>query len=203
MTRRILLLALALGTASCEIKASPVQFAAICLPPTTCAFEAKCGLQFIGENRLDLNLLPATEQDYTLFVEIHNQAQNNANVAGGQINTQDASLRELVIDYEGVNLPGTTTRLQQSVPASGTAVIGIQAVDAAGVSALRGVVTGTVTSAVVVAKVKGKGVFGDGTSFETSTWEIPFRACRNCTDTCTVVASGCPHVGQHPFNCTQ
>lgn len=204
MTRRILLLVLALGSASCEIKAAPVQFFAICAPTTNCEFEANCSLQWIGDYRLDLATLPAASQDYTLYVEIHNQAAKNDDLASGQVNTRDAFVQEIVVEYEGVPLPRTVTRLQQSVPAEGTAVIGFQAVDSAGVSTLGGIVTGAVTQAQVVAKIKGRGIFGDGSSFETLPYEVPFKVCRFCAGGCPAVGQlGCPHLGQTPYACIE
>lgn len=206
MTRRLLPVALALAALSCGNRASTVQFAAICAPTKDCTFAAKCGLQSIGENRLDLDSLPAADRDFFLVVEVHNQAQSNADAGAGRINTLDAFLREIEITYEGGGLAGTTTKLQQSVPANGTAVLGIQVVDGPGVTTLEANV-GAGAEAIVVARVKGKGVFGDGSSFETSDFKIPFRVCHGCVTNTSDVKCGpagaCPHLGQEPSVCIQ
>jgi hypothetical protein len=202
VTRNILLLTLALGAASCDIKAVPVQFARICAPTNDCIFGGACDAQFIGDMRLDVAGLPATDKNFTLYVEIQNQAPSSKDLANGQINTRNAYLQEIHIEYEGVPLPSTTTFLQQSVPSAGSAVVGFQVVDAAGVSTLSGVVSASV-SAQMLAKVTGKGVFGDGSSFETATYRIPFLACSGCVLNCFSPPSSlsCPHDGQYPNTC--
>jgi hypothetical protein len=61
------------------------------------------------------------------------------------------------------------------------------------------------TTVGVIAKVKGKGIFGDDTSFETPVYEIPVTICNGCVGniTCpdptqTVVALCPPNDGQLP-----
>jgi hypothetical protein len=202
MTRRLLPLALALSALSCGHRASTVQFVAICAPKADCTFAAKCDLNYIGELRVDLSSLPAVSRNYFLFVEVHNQAVVNSDAGAGRINTLDALLQELTIEYDGGGVAGTTTLVQEEVPASGTSVVGLSVLTPDGVDTLAGNLGAA--EAVVVAKVKGKGVFTDGSSFETSEFKIPFRVCRNCTDVCAAALGvACPHIGQAPATCAQ
>jgi hypothetical protein len=64
---------------------------------------------------------------------------------------------------------------------------------------------GGATSVDILAKVKGKGIFGDGTSFETPVYEVPVTICNGCLGpvTCsdptqTVVGLCPPNDGQRP-----
>jgi hypothetical protein len=204
MDRRLLLLAVALAAAasSCTVKAPTVAFTTICAPPDggSCTFSDTCDAQYIGPSVMDVSV---TSQLW-LAVEVHNQAVDNTDETIGRGNTQDAYLQKIDVSYSGaVAIPATSTPMQQRVPAGGTAVLSIFPVPASAGLTNTSVLAGS--SAVVIAKVKGKGIFGDDTSFETPVYEIPVTICNGCLGpmTCpdptqTVVALCPPNDGQLP-----
>jgi hypothetical protein len=208
MDRRLLPLAVALAAAagSCSVTAPTVAFSAICAPPdaTSCTFSATCDAQYIGPVTMDVGV---TNQLW-LTVEVHNQAADNSDPKVGRPNTQDAYVQEIEVSYAGaVAIPATSTRVQQTVPANGTAVISIFPIPAS--AGLTAASVGAGTSAVVVAKVKGKGIFGDGTSFETPVYEVPVTVCNGCVGspgcvdpTQSVTAICPPNPGQLPLSLT-
>lgn len=203
MDRRLLPLLVALAAAgSCAVKAPTVAFTTICAPPDggSCTFAATCDAQYIGPSVMDV----AVTNQLWLTVEVHNQAADNSDKTIGRANTQDAYLQEIDVSYSGaVAIPATATRMQQRVPANGTAVVSIFPIPvSAGVAAAT---LGGAAAADVVAKVKGKGIFGDDTSFETPVYEVPITICNGCLGptTCadptqTVVALCPPNDGQRP-----
>lgn len=205
MDRRLLPVAVALAAAagSCSVTAPSVAFSAVCAPPdaTSCTFAATCDAQYIGQVTMDVGV---TNQLW-LAVEVHNQAADNSDPAVGRPNTQDAYLQEIDVSYQGsVAIPSTESLVQQRVPANGTAVVSIFPVPAsAGVTSAS---LGAGGAFVILAKVKGRGVFGDGSSFQTPVYEIPFLMCNGClgpatcADPTQVVTSLCPpNDGQLPL----
>jgi hypothetical protein len=207
MDRRLLPISVALFAAagSCSVTAPSVAFSAICAPPeTSCTFSATCDAQYIGPATMDV----AVTNQLWLTVEVHNQAADNSDPTVGRPNTQDAYLQEIEVSYSGpLAIPGTATLVQQRVPANGTAVISIFPIPAS--AGLTAASVGAGTSAVVVAKVKGKGVFGDGTSFETPEYKVPVTVCNGCVGspgcadpTKSVTAICPPNPGQLPLSVT-
>jgi hypothetical protein len=203
MLRRLLPLAF-LG-AACSAKPPTVAFNQVCAPPdaTNCTFSATCDAQYIGPPTVDLgvtNLL-------WLTVEVHNQASDNTDEVIGRVNTQDAFLQEIDVSYSGGSLAigDASTRVQQTVPANGTAVISIYPIPTS--AGLGPGSLGAGTSTTVIAKVKGKGIFGDGSSFETPDWEVPVTLCNGCLGAIACAAgqtlSLCPpNNGQAPLTFT-
>ena len=179
MDRRLLPIAVALAAAagSCSVTAPSVAFSAVCAPPdaTSCTFSATCDAQYIGRVTMDV----AVTNQLWLAVEVHNQAADNSDPAMGRPNTQDAFMQEIDVSYQGsVAIPDTKSLVQQRVPANGTAVISIFPIPTDA-----GITTASVGAGggfVILAKVKGRGVFGDGSSFQTPVYEIPFLMCNGC-----------------------
>jgi hypothetical protein len=177
MHRRLFAIAMAVAAGGCSVTAPTVAFTAVCAPPTatTCTFSATCDAQYIGLNVMDVSV---TNQ-FWLVVEAHNQATDNSDANIGRVNTHNAYVQQIDVTYEGaLAIPGTSTRMQEMVPAEGTAVLSIFPVPAGAGLGPGSVAAGT--SAVVVAKVKAKGVFGDGTDFESPVFEVPVEVCNGC-----------------------
>jgi hypothetical protein len=179
MDRRLLLLAVALAAAatSCSVKAPSVAFSAICAPPDAgnCTFASTCDAQSIGPPTMDV----AHTSQLWLTVEVHNQAVDNTDETIGRVNTQDAYLQEVDVSYSGaLAIPASASRMQEMVPAGGTAVLSVFAIPTS--AGLTGASVGAGSTVGVIAKVKGKGIFGDGTSFETPDFEVPVDVCNGC-----------------------
>lgn len=208
MLRRLLLLVLA-AVAGCSVKTPSVALSTICAPDdaVACTFSSTCSAQFLGLVSVDV----AVTQTLLLFIEVHNQADNNADPAVGRINTHDAYLQQVDISYSGgaLAIPGTVERMQSTVPAEGTAVVGIFPIPAS--AGLTAGSLGPGTSTTVLATIKVKGIFGDGTTFEAPDYEVPVEVCNGCHPTTVCVDDTttpptikapkgiCPQDGQRPY----
>jgi hypothetical protein len=194
MTRRSLVLALALAATACTKEAPTVSFGPICVPPDsadTCTFAATCDAQFIGESYLDV-----TQTDRLwLVVEMTNSVADSSDSSSGRVNGQDAYLQELRATYAGaLALPPTRIRVASTIPAAGTQVVSAFLFEGAGL--VPASVAAGATANVVV-KVTGHGVFGDGSSFETPPWEVPVKVCSGCVGP----RPACPTAGDVLFVC--
>lgn len=167
-------LVLALLASACTRPDPSVSFGAICLPPEadTCTFESTCTTGYIGTFELDV----ARNTRLWVVVEVNNRHPDNEVTEVGQINTGDAHLEEILVAYEGaVALNPLRYKTQATVPAGGTTVVSL--------FPLLNLPAATMTagtSAVVVAKVKAKGTFNDGGTFETAEIDIPVLLCNGC-----------------------
>jgi hypothetical protein len=203
MNRRLLPIAIAAAAAAgCTVTAPTVSFSAICSMPdaATCTFGDKCDAQILFPAEIDLSI---TNQLF-LGMEAHNQARDNSDPSSGRINTRDAYVQEIDVSYAGgaLAIPSVASRMQQRVPANGTAVLGILPIPAS--AGLGPGSLGAGTSTQVIATVKGKGIFGDGSSFETPEFDVPITICNGClgaTPPCadpTQTLYVCPQDGQQP-----
>ncbi len=207
MNRRLLPIAIAAAAAAgCTVTAPTVSFSAICSMPdaTTCAFGGTCDAQILLPAEIDLSIT----NELFLGIEAHNQALDNSDPNTGRVNTHDAYVQEIDISYAGgaLAIPSVTARMQQRVPANGTAVLGIVPIPAgAGLTAAS---LGAGTSTQVIATVTGKGIFADGSSFETPEFEIPIIVCNGCLGAIPPCADPtqtllvCPQDGQQPVSFT-
>lgn len=191
MTRWSLIAAFLLAATGCTRQAPVVDFTTICAPPedpTTCTFSESCDAQYIGEALVDLGQV----NRLWLVVETRNQVVDASDAGAGRRNGQDAHLQEIRVDYGGaLGLANVSTRVAQTIPAEGTAAVSVflEGLGAAAVPAG--------TTQLVVAKVRGRGVFGDGTSFETPPWEVPVKLCVGCIGP----VPACPTAGDVVFTC--
>lgn len=171
MKRTAVLLLVLLATA-CTRPEATVAFNQVCAPPAadSCTFPATCNLQNLDIYQLDVG------QSGRLWVviEMKNQHPNNEDLPSGRVNTGDAFVEEIEVSYIG-GLPDLRYRTQGRIPAAGTTVLSVFPLDGVPATA---VAAGT--SRVVVAKVKAKGTFGDGGTFETAELEIPVTLCNGC-----------------------
>lgn len=172
MDRRILLLALPLAL-GCTARAPTVSLTSICAPPDdACTFAATCTAQYIGPVKLDAS----RANQLFLAVEAANQVPSNDDPSSGRVVTTDAYVQEIRVEYAGaVALPASVYRIAQTIPRNGTAVLAFPVMDVAPGSLPAGVV-----SAMVIAKVSAKGVFGGGDGFESAELEIPVELCDDC-----------------------
>jgi hypothetical protein len=176
LTRFLLLAPLLLSGGGCIDNKATIEMFSICLPAAgdACKFAAKCDAQYIGQNYLDISLA----QHLWLFVEVHNQLLPNDDPGTGRVNTNDAFIQDVLVSFRGLTLPSTRNKLQTVVPANGTAVISIFPMTEETVAAL-GL------------------LLGDGTTWETASYEIPVRVC----DGCLGGPFGCPTLGDQLVTC--
>lgn len=204
--RRFLLAIFALAAFGSCNKASPsVTVSRICAPTEDCVFGGTCDLQTLGTPTI--NAVPVGPSNaLVLFMEVRNQLPNNGDASAGRVNTNDFHVLEARVE---VDTPaGTATVLnpmQQLVPTSGSAVLGVTILPSFDYSPL---LTGGATELVVTARLTLSGRFEDGTDFETDEFKIPVLICSNCLGaaTCTAPANPvyCPSSGRNvsPRNVT-
>jgi hypothetical protein len=199
MKTRLATLALAaLALAGCADNNASLRIAAICAPPDAevCAFSSTCDAQYIGFNKLDV----ANANKLWLFVQVDNQTPNNSKGDAFRTNTNDAFVQEYEIEYPGTGLPTARGPIPGSslVPAAGSAVISLPAVDEATTLLVANALPAAGSQLDGVAEVKLRGVYADTTSFVTGVFEIPIRACRGC-----LAFGGCPTLGDFAVFCPQ
>jgi hypothetical protein len=131
-----------------------------------CGFAAKCDA-YMSTTAINVGLATAL----TIGVELHNQATDNTNADTGGVNTHDATVRSIEISYSGAAISGRTVPVVAPVPAGGTTVLPFVLLPAASVG------TTYVGAESIIASVKFKGIYGDGSEFETGALEIPVKVC--------------------------
>lgn len=182
-------LTLALG--ACSAPNTSVQWGPICVPTDDCTFAETCDAQWIGDVVLD----PGTSTSLWLIVQVANTRTDNTDASTGHVKTTDAYIQEFDFEFEGSSRTATTLVSSYLVPGAGTSVVSVQIPFPLG-----SVSYGT----VVTALVRAKGVFADGSKFETGELRVPVTVavvaapasfCAPTTPTPTVV---CPAAGQLP-----
>jgi hypothetical protein len=168
-----------------------VELFGICAMPGAddCTFGGECDAFYIGDIVTDL----AAANRLWLVIEVHNQLLPNDDPDIGRVNTHDAFVQEVRVEFDGLPLDETSHRLQNVVPAAGSTVISVFPLTEETVAQLVGVV-GSVN---IVAKVRLRGVFGDASEFETEPFEIPVRVCTGCLG----VPGGCATAGDFVVSC--
>jgi hypothetical protein len=193
-----LLAGLSLGACTSDNESIGLSVSTICAPTDACTFQAKCDAQYIGEIVFDV----AAARRQTLFVQVNNALPNNADLANGRLNTNDAHLTSFELTYSGFALASSLDLVDYSVPANGTAVVGLDLVPVQTL-ALTGPAAGGYSQAV--AQVVAKGHLDDGSSFETGKFPVAFTVCNGCLAAayaCTgtdVFELTCGTVGTAPF----
>lgn len=204
-----LLLLLAPLVACVKGNNASIEVFSICSPPAAadCKFSAKCDAQPGSEQIVDLSLISADSM--ILPVEVHNQLANNAD-ANGHVNTNDAMVQQVKVSYgvPGFGVRSITTNLSQTVPATGTAVLALNLLNAGAVADFATGLGGA-GSVEAIFDVKLKGVLADNSQFETGTYRVPVVVCIGCLasaytcDTAGAVPTKfCIQEGQWPANWT-
>ncbi len=180
------------GASGCSENRASVQTQAICVPTNDCKFSDACDAQYIGYVELDKNT--STNDVLWLLLQVANNLPNNANEAIGRTNTNDAHIDETSIEYEGAVGGEETVGSNFWVPAAGTAVVSVK-------MSLGGAGAGE-----VLAHVRFRGYYDDGTRFETGDFPISIRV--NPVPAIGAACGGgatCPpeSEGQLPLTCIQ
>ncbi len=202
-TRTILLASLSLltvaGASGCADNRASIQVQHICFPSQDCTFTATCD-QYIGYPTID----SLAGDRLWLFFQVANQNVVTSNAPNGRANTANAHVDEAHVEYDGVALPPTDIGSNFSVPANGTAVISAEVIPRwLNASATLAALAPTPTPTEIVARVRLRGYFDDGTRFETGEFPIAIRVCSGCVG--AALCSTCPpdSPGQLPAVCTQ
>jgi hypothetical protein len=195
----VLASALAFGAAlfghGCADDRASVQIQSVCAPPDTCAFSGACEAQYISWPTLD-TAASATDTVF-LYLQVENQLPDNGNPDIGRLNTNDAHVDEAVIEYEGFPLPKAVVGSNFNIPASETSVVKVEVISSTAGTAL-GAFTGE-----VVANLRLRGYYDDGTRFETGEFPITVRICSGCVGLSCAGGPSCPpnSDGQLPISC--
>src|SRR5512143_2713466 len=180
------------GAGGCVDNRASIQLQAICAPPATCTFTEKCDAQYIGYPALDKGASP--NDTLWLTLQVANQLPNNQNLDTGRLNTNNAHVDEVAIEFEG-GLTGTqTTGSNYEIPAEGTSVISTQ-LDLAAAAA-----------GEVLARIRARGYLDDGTRFETGEFPVTVIVCASgCAPAACGGGRTCPpdSEGQLPLACVQ
>jgi hypothetical protein len=202
-TRAHLLLALpivALVLPGCVVdNRASVAIQAICAIPTSCAFASTCDEVYIGFPTID-TAVSATGRVW-LTVQLENRLEDNSNPDTKRLNTNDAHVDEMVVEYEGVSLPRQVLGVQFSVPAASNTVVSVEVIPAA-LGALPTLAAyATPVGREMIANLRMRGYYDDGTRFETGEFPITIRVCAGCVTACP--AATCPpdSNGQLPIAC--
>jgi hypothetical protein len=204
-TRALLLLALPAALLSCtrENRAS-VTVQSICHPAddSKCAFaQGKCDATLLGTPALDVGQVPAI----TLYLQVENQLTDNTNKDAGQLNTNGAHVNQIVVAYESYGLSRDVFDVgNQNIPAAGSTVISVTFPNStdnmlALMSAFPPGGFGTLN-----AKIKLRGYFDDGSSFETGDFATGVTVCNGCIPQpqCVPPKIPCPYAGMEPVACS-
>lgn len=186
MKTRLSVLALASLALACADNNASLEMSGICVPPDSCSFEAKCDAYVMDPTVLDI----ATAPSGVLFlpIEVKNQLADNADISVGRVNTNDAFVQEFEVDWKDAALPPEIGRIQQTVPASGSTVVGVW-------------IAPPTAASRYVANVRLRGIYADQSHFETAQFAVPVTVCSGCLAAQTACTAPCPQAGQWPFAC--
>src|SRR5512138_39252 len=169
----------------CANNRASVQVQAICFPTDDCSFQSECDAYFGGTAGIN------GTGTLVLFLQVANQLPNNQNVSNGRLNTNDAHVTEIVIEYEGAQNNTQYQGANSWVPAGGSTVVPLGLL-----------ITAT---GAMVAHVRLNGHYDDGSSFETGEFPIAVAAGASAcpSSACATAATTCPPggAGQCPVAC--
>jgi hypothetical protein len=204
MKTRALILALPLvALTACRENRASVQVQAICAPTSDCTFQATCDKVYIGYPIIDA----ALTDSLFLYIQVENQLPDNTNLGNGRVNTNDAHIDETVVTYEGPAIPQAVLKTNLRVPAAGTTVIGVEVIPSVLLpqAALQAFAPAG-PPRDMVATLKLRGYYDDGSRFETGAFPIGVRVCQaapgfTCAPVCPATKLYCPQGGQAPVSC--
>jgi hypothetical protein len=176
-----------LALVSCHQNGATVQIQGICGVPDTCTFSGKCDAFELGNPLIDTGT--ASDKALQTFMQFENQAPDNSQKDIYRTNTNDAHLDEAVVEYSGAFSGKAVFGMRGDVPAGGTSVAEVDLVPH-----FVGTVLPNYTSyEEVIATLRVRGHFDDGTSFETAEYPVTINLCSGCTP--------CPGSCQYPSQC--
>jgi hypothetical protein len=162
----------AVGLHGCADNRASVQIQAICYPEDDCSFSSRCDQYFGGVAQTATGSL-------VLYLQVSNQLPNNESLDTGRLNTNDAHVTEISVEYEGAQANTQRGGANSYVPAGGSSIVPIG--------------LGITAAGNILAHVRMIGHYDDGTSFETGDFPIavyaggdacPGNPCAGATTTC-------------------
>jgi hypothetical protein len=211
-TAQRLLLALPLLLSACVEQKVPIFFFGICAPPedaVKCAFSETCDQLLIAPRpsvvtQVQIGAAPAFTNQLVLPLQLNNQLVDNTDLEAGRTNTHDAIVESYELTFSGTITAGKVTYPANGVvPAEGTTVLIVPVIPTIALAEIQaGMAAATTTEVPVVVDVVAKGRLGDGSTFETGTYQVSvdvFDAVFTgyaCQDPTEVVLGVCPNVGQ-------
>jgi len=206
MKTRALLLALpVLALAGCTRQNhASVAIQAICYPTDTCTFSSTCTNSVIGTPIVDVSANGGTTE---FFLQVANQLPDNSDKDAGRVNTNGAHVDQVSVSYDQVGLPTDSYYTSNMViPADGTNVIAVWATRAwvgNNATILQDAVAAGGGVAELVAKIRLRGYYDDGSTFETGEFKMGVNVCDGCLNLpfCPPGKSACPFEGMEPVGC--
>ncbi|HEX9244274.1 MAG TPA: hypothetical protein VF875_17655 [Anaeromyxobacter sp.] len=195
--KRLALVLSIVALASCRDNRASIVIQDICFPSDDCSFTGKCDTSLNGTPIVDVSLVHQLE----LFLQLENQLANNANLGAGKTNTNDAHVNEVVVSYEGVALPRDVFNVgNHLVPTNGTTVLGVEVIR---YSTTNVAMLNAAAPAGLVAKIRLRGYFDDGSTFETGDFTTAVTLCVGCLSAtpCAAGKAACPFAGMDPIGC--
>jgi hypothetical protein len=168
-------------SAGCAQDRMSLEIQAGCYPSDDCTFADACDTQFIGTYAVVANT------SLRIFLQVANQVPNNEDLATGRVNSNDAHVTGVTVDFAGAR-SGTfdvTSIANQIIPAGGTAVIGIT------------IPASAATTGTVNAQVRMTGYYDNGREFETGDFPVNYNqvaagSLTSCSGTDVVTCPGLP-----------
>jgi hypothetical protein len=180
------------GTSGCVDNRASLEVQYVCSPPDSCDFTGGCA-QFIGYVALDRGLNTTGVMD--VYLQVVNHTPNNANLDLGRVNTNDAHVDEAVVKYAGLVGGETSFGMNNLVAAGGISAVKVP------------LYLGTSGAGEVVASIRLRGYYDDGTRFETGEFPVTVNVCASgCAANGSACTLGtCPpnRTGQTPLTCTK
>jgi hypothetical protein len=171
----------------------------ICYPTDTCTFSSTCDKTLIGSALLDVSV----SHSAMLFLQVENQLTDNTNKDSGLLNTNGAHVNQVSVSYDQVALPTDNYYVSNmGIPAGSKSVIAIDAVRdlPQNFAALN---AGGAANETLVAKIKLRGYYDDGSNFETGEFTTGIDLCAGCIPLpqCPAGNRACPFEGMEPVGC--
>jgi hypothetical protein len=205
-THSLALAALAALLASCGGPYNAVSLTNVCFPPTpadggTCVVSATCDATLASTAELDVAVAP---QAFQLSVQFDNQLPSSTDTGNGQVNVNDAFVREVELRYAGANLAPVTLPVQVTVLSGGQSVEVLPLIPTSYYATLAALLPTSASSLQLVISVRATGVYGNAAGFTTAWFQIPvivyngsgFFPVDPCAAQGKVLTGWCPQPGQ-------
>jgi hypothetical protein len=168
----------------CTDNRASIQVQGICYPTDGCSFGSTCDQYFGGTAGV---VGPGT---LVLYVQVENQLTSNENLPLGRLNTNDAHVTEIRVDYEGGQTGTTYAGANSWIPAGGSTIVPLG--------------FGIAGAGEILARVRLSGYYDHGAHFETGEFPVSiYSGAGACPATCAGATETCPPggAGQCPVFC--
>jgi hypothetical protein len=196
-TRALLISLLGIALASCaQPSVGTVLVTGVCGPTAACKFSGKCDAYIVVNPTLDTSLTKYLE----LFFEFQNQLADNSDKSTGRLNTNDAFITSGTVEFAGSLTGKVPLTVNGIVPTAGASVMGAVIIPPEAGALLRDPPLAYPALDQLTAKVRFRGHYADGSTFETSDFTVNIEVTAGAPQTATC-ADACPQVGQYPAGC--